>query len=298
MFGSSLGIVSNCWEEVLANGERFEDLTDRFCREGFKEIEIRDGEYLRGVSFGRFIDDIEKTMANYDLSRWRAVCDRIHRGEDWRGVVSDGDYSIVEEVDGFIRRTAGVVYSYAMTFPWLSRPADIAVDEYQITTAVKLAYLLNPSRPRLRLVSLEPVEDIDSDAAVLNLKRYKALMLESSVALTVENALHPAPLFLKLARDGGAGLAYDEANCYLTDGTELNNPEEFWRSVRIEDLASVHLKQKSIQGTLTRLGEGYVDLYAVMDRLRKGGYAGDLLLENTATDDPLADAIASRTYMS
>jgi hypothetical protein len=298
MFRNSLGIVSNCWKDALSSGERFDDLTDRFCREGFKEIEIRDGEYLRDVSFGRFLDDIEKIMMKYDPGRWRVVCDRIHQGGDWRGVVSDGDYSIVEEIDGFTRRTAGAVYSYAMTFPWLSRSTDLAADDYQITTAVKLAYLLNPSQPRLRIVSIEPVEDFDSTAAVSNLRRYKALMHECPVALTVENAIHPALVFLKLLREGGARLAYDEANCYLTDGTELNTPEEFWGAVRIEDLASVHLKQKSDQGTLTRLGKGFVDLFAVMDRLNKGGYTGDLLLENAATDDPLADAIASRAYMS
>ncbi len=294
----NLGVVTNCWKKALESGEGFEDLVIRFCRQGFREIEIRDGDYLRRSSFGGFFDRIEKMTVNYDPGMWRELSDRIRGGDDWRALVGKGDYALAEETAGFIKRTAGAAYSYAIAFPWLSCPKDPAADDGRIAAALKLAYLLNPPRPRLRLVSLEPVENFDAGAAVLNLKRYKTLSEAYPVALVVENALHPAPLILELARAGGVTLAYDEANNYRSDGTALNTPEEFWRYARIEDLASVHLKQKNGQGVLARLGDGFVDLHAVMDRLRDGGYSGDLLFENAATDYPLEDAIASRAYIS
>ena len=293
-----LGVVANCWKIVLDKGERFEELVIRFCQHGFKEIEIRDDDYLRSSSIGNFIDNIEKMAANYDFASWRAICNQIHGDENWSGIIQDSDVSLAKEIDRFVKKTGDAVFSYAMAFPWLSQPADIELDNQQISTAVKLAYLFNPGRPRLRLVSLEQIEHIDADAAVGNLKRYQTLMAQCPVPLTVENALHPAPIFLDLARAGGVSLAYDEANNYRLDGTVFNTPEEFWRSVRVDDLASVHLKQKSTQGALGRLGEGFVDLPEVMSRLRDLGYIGDLLLENAGTDDPLADAIASRAYVS
>ena len=293
----NLGVVTNCWKTVLENGEPFEEVVVRFCRQGFDNIEIRDGDYLRHASIGGFVGRIERMMMNYDTLTWREMCDRIHRAEGWRGLIRDGDSSLAEEVERFVARTAGARFSYAMSYPWLSRPLDLDEDTRRITTAIKLAYLINPRRPRLRLVSLEQMETIDTEAAVLNLKRYRSLEPDFRMTLTVENARHPAPLFLELSRAGGVLLAYDEANNYRPDGTGLNTPEEFWRSVTVEDLASVHLKQKSYHGALTRLGDGFVDLHAVMDRLNAFGYSGDLLLENAPTEDPLGDAIASCDYM-
>jgi len=292
-----LGVVTNCWQIVLDQGERFEDLVIRFCRQGFKEIEIRDGEYLRRSPFGRFIDTIEKAMAHYDPGTWQKMCERLHRGEDWRSPILDEDLRLFGDAEAFFKQTAEAVYSYAISFQWLTRPEDRSVDDRRIASAVKLAYLLNPRQPRLRLVSLEPADDIDSETAASNLKRYTTLVPACPVTLAVENALHPAPAILELARNGNALLAYDEANNYLIDGTALNTPEEFWQSVRIEDLASVHLKQKTDQGVLARLEDGFVDIPALVGRLRDGGYSGDLLLEYKATEDPLEDAVQSRAYL-
>ena len=204
---------------------------------------------------------------------------------------------MMEAVESFFKQTPEAVYSYAMSFQWLTRPEDAAADDRRIADAMKLAYLLNPSQPRLRLVSLEPVEEIDADTAASNLKRYRSLMPACPVTLAVENALHPAPLILRLALAGGVMLAYDEANNYRSDGTTLNTPDEFWQSARVEHLASIHLKQKSDQGVSARLGEGFVKIPALVDRLRSMDYSGDLLLEYKATENPLEDAIASRDYL-
>jgi len=293
-----LGIVTNCWKTVLESGERFEDLVNRFCCHGFKEIEIRDGDYLRSSSIGKFLTDVEKMAAHYDCRRWREFCNRIHRGQDWGELVGSDDKNLSIEIDRFANQTSDAVFSYAISYPWLSSPPDLKDDNHRILTAIKVAYLLNPDQPRLRFVSIESIEHINVQAAVDNLKRYGAIAPECPVALNVENARHPAQVMLELARAGGMTLAYDEANNYRLDGPPYNTPEEFWQVVRVEDLASIHLKQKNEHGLLGSVGDGFVDLHAVVDRLRDMGYTGDLLFENAATADPLADAIASRAYIT
>jgi hypothetical protein len=113
----------------------------------------------------------------------------------------------------------------------------------------------------------------------------------------VENALYPAQEILDLARRAGVLVAYDEANNYLNDGSILNTPDEFWQAVRIENLASVHLKQKNDRGVSTRLEDGFVDLCAIVDRLQVAAYSRDILFENAPSDNPLEDAIQSRNYL-
>ena len=292
-----LGIITNCWEIALDNGERFEELVTRFSRQGFVEIEIRDGDYLRRSTFGRFIADIEKAMAHYDPAVWRTICDRLHRNEDWQRFIQKEDRAVMDETAAFITETTDAVYSYAMSFQWLAAPLDVSANDRQITNAVKLAYLLNPLHTRLRLVSLDPVDRIDADSAVSNLKRYKTLVPDCPVTLVVENVLYPAPDILDLARRADVLLAYDEANNYLNDGSALNTPEELWNAVTIEDLASVHLKQKTDRGVSLHLEDGFVDLCAIVGRLRAENYNRDLLLENAPSEDPLEDAIQSRNYL-
>lgn len=292
------GVVSNCWKTALDNGELFEDLVTRFCRAGLNEIEVRDDDYLRRSSLGGFIESIEHMAAGYEPAEWREFCDGIHGHGSWSGLIRDKDSACADLIARFTEQTKDAVFSYAMAYPWLSKPADKEADNRRIITAVKLAYLLNPALPRLRLVSREEIETIDSETAVGNLKRYQTLAPDCPSALNVENAFHPAPVFLELARVGGLPLAYDEANNYRLDGSALNTPDEFWLAVKVEDLASVHLKQKNEQGALGRLGDGFVDLHGVMKRLKSLGYTGDLLFENAPTEDPLADAIASRDFLS
>ena len=118
------------------------------------------------------------------------------------------------------------------------------------------------------------------------------------MVFAVENARQPATFTLDLAVQGGAQLTYDEANTYQPDGTRLNTPEAFWSAVKMEHLTSVHFKQKTAEGVLSQVVDGFVDFRAIAHRLREGNYAGDLLLENTATDQPLVDAIRSREYLS
>jgi sugar phosphate isomerase/epimerase len=185
-----------------------------------------------------------------------------------------------------------------MSHSWLSAPEDLEADNQQIIQAKKLAYLLCPANARLRIVGLAPTGGLDPQAAVANVERYRSLLPNCPMVFAVENSRQPATFTLDLAVQGGALLTYDEANTYRDDGTTVNPPEVFWNAVKMEDLTSVHFKQKTADGVLTQVGDGYVDFAAIGKRLVAGGYKGDLLLENTPTDQPLEDAVSSRVYLS
>ncbi len=293
-----LGVVTNSWAKSMEDGTRFEDLVALFARNGFRHLEVRDGDYLRRSEFGRFIHEIEEASAGYSHPDWRRICEEIHTTKVPDAAVKEEHRSVFDRLINFFQMSQGVVFSYALSYPWLTRPASIEADNDLIARAIQLAYLLCPQQARLRLVALDPVDPVDEQTATSNLKRYRSLLPDYPVILAVENALQPAPLILELAIAGGALLAYDEANNYHSDGRALNAPEEFWHAVKLENLASIHLKQKTPEGVLARLGDGFVDIAALIERLRNCGYSGDLLLEYLPTDQPLADAIQSRTFLS
>ena len=292
-----LGIVSNIWATVIEGGARFEDLVAEFARNGFKDVEIRDGDYLRNSEFGDFIHKIETAMSRYSDEEWKIISEKIHVGKGWDDIVKEEDRSLLDRVGEFVHLAEGLVITYAMQYPWLTRPRDVKADNERIIQAIKLSYLFCPEQARLRFVAINPVSEIDSSVTTANLERYRSLLPDYPVVLAVENARQSAPLTLDLAIQGGALFAYDEANIYGTDGTALNPPEEFWNSVKVENLTSVHLKQKRAEGVLPQLEEGFVDFPAMIPRLRELGYAGDLLIENSPTDEPLEDALRSREFI-
>jgi len=292
-----LGVVTNSWAASIENSVCFEDLVVLFVSNGFRHIEVRDGDYLRQSEFGRFINKIEQASSCYSHKDWQKICDLLPESRALEGFINKEHLSIFKHLADLFQASEGAFFSYAISHPWLTRPKDSKADNDHISQAIKLAYLLCPRQARLRLVDLEALDPVDSQAAVANLKRYGLLLPDYPVALAVENALQPAPLIVELATAGGVGLAYDEANNYLQNGRALNTPEAFWQAVRLKNLVSVHLKQKTDQGVLSCLGEGFVDIPALVGRLSNCGYSGDLLLEYLPTDQPLKNAIQSRTFL-
>ncbi|MCG9127828.1 hypothetical protein JT359_09555 [Candidatus Poribacteria bacterium] len=295
-----LGIVTNIWAEEIENGARFSDLMVEFGENGFKDMEVREGDYLHNSEFGQLIDDLEKVMPSYTDSEFKNICDsvddsvRTRRDYDSKNT---NHHELFDEVAVFARKATGLTLSYAMSHPWLSEPNDSGTDTQQIIIAKKLAYILCPSSARLRLVDLDTEGEIDENTAIANIKRYNSILPEYPMTFAVENARQSASFTLKLAVAGGAKLTYDETNTYRPDGTTLNTPAEFWGSVKMDDLTSVHFKQKTEDGVLSEVGDGFVDFKAIKEYLKSGNYTGDLLLENTATTRSLIDAINSREYL-
>ena len=299
-----LGVVTNIWAKRMEGGDRFEDLALQFGAHGFTCMEVRDGDYLRNSEFGGLIQEIERAMANYTADQWKALCDAIRRDESWRDPIKAEDRSLFDRVSEFVGKIQNLILSYAMSHSWLSQPQDVEADNRRIIQAKKLAYLLCPHQARLRLVDLESTPfresstgEIQPQIAIANLKRYRSLLPNAPMVFAVENGRQPATFTLEVAVQGGALLTYDEANTYRPDGTTLNVPDAFWNMVKIENLTSVHFKQKTAVGVLSQVDDGFVDFAAIAHRLKGRGYRGDLLLENTATDQPLEDAIKSREYL-
>ena len=288
-----LGIVTNIWSEEIDNGARFDELMVEFGANGFKDMEVREGDYLRNSEFGELIQHIESAMSAYTDTEFKTICDAVWTGKAYK----TQHPSLFEAVASFAAKASGLTLSYAMSHPWLSSAKDQAADTRQIVRAKKLAYLLCPARPRLRLVDLESEGDIDESAAIANLKHYKTLLPDYPMIFAVENARQTATLTLRLAVAGGAKLTYDETNTYRADGTPVNPPDAFWRAVEMSDLTSVHFKQKTESGVLSEVCDGFVDFRAIATHLKTRQYTGDLLLENTPTSHSLQDALRSRAYL-
>ena len=288
-----LGIVTNIWAEEIANGARFDELMVEFGANGFKDMEVREGDYLRNSEFGVLIQQLESVMPAYTDAEFRTICDAVWTEHPYQ----TKHVPLFEEIAAFTEKASGLTLSYAMSHPWLSPPTDSETDTQQVIRAKKLAYLLCPERPRLRLVDLDTEGDIDESAAIANLKHYAALLPEYPMIFAVENARQTATLTLKLAVAGSAKLTYDETNTYRADGTTVNPPDEFWGAVEMTDLTSVHFKQKTEAGVLSEVGDGYVNFSAISEHLKTGHYTGDLLLENTPSAHSLQDALRSREYL-
>ena len=293
-----LGIVTNCLARRLAHRDRFEELIGTFVQNRFMHIEIRDGDYLRNSDFGEVIEGLETALQRYSDREWQGLCVDIHDGKCHQlpGLQTRDQVSI-NYIDRLLKQNPGMVLSYAMAHPWTRPPENRTVDDKCIIQAKKIAYLLSPAKARLRLVDMNVKTPLDKNAAVFNLQRYQALAPECPLSLAVENSALPAHEILKLAEQGNVHLAYDEANVFNPDGTPMGSPERFWERVTAHRLISVHLKQKNHHGVLASLGEGFVDLPMLVNRLSKLPHKGDWLLEYQATDQPIQDAIHSREIL-
>jgi len=293
------GVISNCWAKALEKGVRFEDLIVQFAEQGFTYQEVRDAEYLRATEFGRYLDTIEEAMLRYSDESWKEICDSIRQKQGWEQLAKKEDQSLFKHMADFVEITEGLVISYAAAHRWLNEPENIDEDNDRIRKGIKLAYLLStPGMARLRLVDIEPAEEVDPAVAVANLKRYRSLLPDYPMTYAIEHAHQTVPQTHDLALRGGFLLAYDEANIYIKGGPVPGELDDFWDKAGLSDLTSVHLKQIGDQGfssSLTR--EGFVDISVLLERLEGMGYEGEFLLENVPTDQPMEDALESRAFI-
>ena len=292
-----LGIVTNIWAKRMESGDSFEDLALKFGDNGFREMEVRDHNYLRNSKFGDMMREIESAMNAYTDEGWKAICEALWHDTSWSELIKVEHKSLFDKVSEFQRKMSDLTLSYAASHVWLAEPDDLHADNKRIIEAKKFAYLLCPHAARFRIVDVETDGNIDTDVAVTNVQRHKSLLPSYPMVFAVEHGRQSATWTLGLARHGGCPLIYDQANTFRSDGTASNRPEDFWSTVRNNDLASVHIKQRTADGISTQIADGFVDFKSILKHLTRLGYQGDLLIENTATDQPLEDALVSREYL-
>ena len=292
-----LGIVTNIWAKRMESGDSFEDLALKFGENGFREMEVRDHNYLRNSKFGDTMRETEAAMGTYTDEGWKAICEALWRGTSWSGLIKAHHKSLFDKLSEFVGKMSDLTLSFAASHVWLAKPDDLHADNAKIIRAKKFAYLLCPHAPRFRIVDVETDGEIDTRIAVANAKRYKSLLPSYPMVFALEHGRQSATWTLDLARRGGCPLIYDQANTFRSDGTASNRPEDFWSTVRNEDLASVHIKQRTAAGFSTQIADGFVEFKSIAKHLTRLGYKGDLLIENAATDQPLEDALVSREYL-
>lgn len=292
-----LGTITNTWALRLEKGERFEALATAFGARGFRDIEVRDGEYLLRSEFGGLLTEITAAMDRYSDDEWKGLCAARFQSQTGDPPLRSADRALFGRLGEILAQTRELAFTYAISHPWVSQPADIAADNRRIVQAKRLAFLLAPQGARLRLVDPQATGASDSQTAVANLARYRSLLAGYPVVLAVENALQPASFTLQLARQAKTLLAYDEANSYRSDGTTTEAPAAFWSAVAMADLTSVHFKQKTPDGVLPRVAEGFVAFAPMVRCLQTQKFSGDLLLENAPSETPLEDALQSRDYL-
>lgn len=293
-----LGIVSNCLAKRLADNDSFEKLINDFIRNGFLHIEIRDGDYLRQSAFGGILKKVEVTIQHYSDVEWQQICVALHHktSPDLPTLRSQDRRDIIDFYQR-LQTNPEVTFSYAMAHSWTGPSENVAADDACIIRAKKMAYLLSPTKARLRLVDLAVEQPVDESTAISNLRRYQSLIPECPVVLAVENSQLPPHVILHMATQSKVKLAYDEANNFYPDGMLIGDTKLFWERVEGHQLVSTHLKQKNHDGVRARLGEGFVDFPVLLEQLLDLSYEGDWLLEYRATDQPIQDAIQSREVL-
>lgn len=289
-----IGIVTNIWAQRMDQGDSFIDLVQQFGQNGFTQFEVRDGDYLRQSIFGDLLEKLKDVMKNYNTEEWEEICRSIWQLTEKKEFVVEHQL-LFQQFGDFAAKIFPFRLSYAISHPWRSQPEDLSADNNFIEQAKRLSYLFCPQSPRLRLVDLTSLISVDFETAKININRYLNLLPQTIFA--VENAVQPATDLIKLIESTSAYLTYDEANSYQPDGSVKDDLSVFWGRIQMDDLTSVHFKQKTTNGVLTELEDGWVDLRSIMRKLNQSNYQGDLLIENTPSNDPLTDAINSRRYL-
>ena len=150
-----LGIVTNIWAKRMESGDSFEDLASQFGENGFREMEVRDHNYLRNSEFGEMMREIEAAMDAYTDEGWKAICESLWRDAQWSELIKVEHKSLFDKVSEFQRKMSDLTLSYAASHVWLAEPDDLHADNKRIIEAKKFAYLLCPHAARFRIVDVE-----------------------------------------------------------------------------------------------------------------------------------------------
>lgn len=252
---SRLGVVSNCWQSLLAQGLPLEDLIRRAVEScGFRHIELRQG------ALGAFEDS-----------------DRMpHVG------------ALSKLADQFPE----VSFDLAVELPVFSEP--ISRDDSRRQTYLDAAMALSGHLRIVDLAAITLDEAADGwlEMAVENLVSLADDLPGGQVS--VEHSFQPWSLFWSaFARSGevcgsALKLCFDPANLWLTD--DGGRAADITQKILVETLSMVHLKQRRGDSTLTEFAAGDVDWQGQIQILIEKEYAGPFLFE-IAPDENVWEAL-------
>ena len=241
---SRLGVVSNCWQTQLADGHPLEDLIDRAVEElGFRHVELRQG------SLGTFEDSNRLPDAN--------------------------------ALAGLAAKFPQVSFDLAVELPLFAKP--VRRDDERRQQYLEAAQALSG---HLRIVDLTPYpasEATDESLAITTANLSSLASDLSDGLVSVEHAVQPWSQFwpafesARAKHEATLKLCYDPANLWLTgDGEQAG---AITRSIPVESLSMVHLKQRRGNSTLPSFVDGDVDWPPLLRVFVDSNYSGPFLFE-------------------
>ena len=241
---SRLGVVSNCWQSQLVDGQPLENLIGRAVDElGFRHIELRQG------SLGAFEDS-----------------DRLPDADALASLSSQ--FPLVS-------------FDLAVELPVFAEPVgqNNNLRQRYLEAARALSGHL-----RIVDLSPCPASDVTAEWFAMAAGNLTSLTTELSDGLvSIEHSIQPWSRFwpafesARAKHEGTLKLCYDPANLWLTgDGTHA---AEITRSIPVKSLSMVHLKQRRGDSTLPSFTEGDVDWLSQLSILAETDYGGPFLFE-------------------
>lgn len=266
-----IGIVSNCWQRQLAQGEALEALIEQAARLGYALVE------LRQTCLGRF-----ETAAE-------------HRPQ--AGALAE-----------LPQRFPEMEFNLALAFPFFhpSTSPDAPLFQAGIEAAEALA---GKFTCHLRLVDLATAIEDPSPAMIedsaRNLVELARRLARRQGRLSLENARQPwsvsKAVFARarelLGTDAAClRLCYDAVN--LLDAADRPDPAKAVRSLHAAEISMVHFKQRRNGAALPALGEGDIAWQDQLDALSNMEYQGPGLFELPPHDQFWDHLQQSREYLA
>lgn len=267
------GLVSNCWRVQLAQGEAIERLLEQAVAQGWQWVELRQGclgacerpddRFPLPAALGRVADSLPELRLGLALA--------------WPAFGSPG-------------------------------PREKELFARGVESALALA---RGRSPMLRLVDLansgqdtaETAQHADRFAESWG--RLAQPLAQAGGALAIENASQPWRLLVDAVRSTRRALGEHASAmricfdaCNLFKAADRPEPAESLRSLAVEELSMVHIKQTLRGQPLTAVGEGDVDWRAQGQALESLGYDGPALFEIESHREVWRNLAQSREFLA
>ena len=246
-----MGVVSNCWHCQLGEGISLEKLVAKALEHNYRAIELR---------------------------------------QSYLGSFEDGGkhFPRVEALASLPRQFPEIRFNLALAFPFLN-PKECDPTDPLFVTGVEAAQALSGRFfPHLRLVDLATTEEMlvgGTQEAVIKMADLARSLGRVHGVLSLEHSRQPWNLFSVLVtqarhlllEEQELGVCYDPANLLLAP--DRPNPNQVVRSMELEALSMVHIKQFRGVEFQVKVGPGEIDWQTQIAVLKSANFDGPALFE-------------------